>query len=215
MSPREERSIWLIVFARGRTLFAPTPPELPAPLLATEFLRTLLLPETEAPLTLSLLPARGREDVGFVMCNFCWCRNSRSRLAKHLVHSGHSNGFSLVCDRSCRFRCSSLANDLVHVAQTCGRGLSVFGGGNWADPFWLGLPLPLDVGRPGSVSIRKKRSRSRTQPTLVPVLRLSVILSSLGRLTARFHFWMIFSVHTLCKTTTCDTTPLWKRSVVA
>jgi len=34
-----------------------------------------------------------------------------------------------VCDRSCRFKCSSLANDRVHVVQMCGRGLSVFGGG--------------------------------------------------------------------------------------
>jgi hypothetical protein len=143
MRPSVDRSMWLIVLARGRTLLAAMLEDAPLPLLATEFFRTLLLlPEAAAPLTLSLLPARGREDAGLVMCNFCWWRSNRSRRAKHLVHSGHSKGFSFVCDRSCRFRCSSLANDLLQVPQTCGRGLSVLGGGNCATPLWgLGLSL--------------------------------------------------------------------------
>jgi len=70
ISPRDERSMWLIVFARGRTLFALTPPLFAAP-FAIEFFRTLLLPDTDAPPTLSLRPARGREDAGLVMCSFC------------------------------------------------------------------------------------------------------------------------------------------------
>lgn len=131
-----------MVLARGRTLLAAMLEDVTLPLLATEFLRTLLLAlEAAAPLTLSLLPARGRDDAGLVMCNFCWWRSKRSRRAKHLVHSGHSNGFSFVCERSWRFKCSSRAKDLVHVAQTCGRGLSVFGGGNCAAPWGLGLSL--------------------------------------------------------------------------
>jgi len=37
-----------------------------------EFLRTLLLvPGTVAPVTLSLLPARGLDDAGLVACSFC------------------------------------------------------------------------------------------------------------------------------------------------
>lgn len=66
-----------------------------------------------------------------VWWSFCWWRSRRSRRAKHLVHSGHSNGFSLVWDRSCRFKCSSRAKERWQVAQTCGRGLSVFGGGKF------------------------------------------------------------------------------------
>lgn len=66
--------MWLMVLARGRTVLDPTPDAVPLLLLllATEFLRTLLLPPgTVAPLTLSLLPVRGREDVGLVICSFC------------------------------------------------------------------------------------------------------------------------------------------------
>lgn len=147
MRPSVDKSMWLIVLARGRTLFADMLADAPLPLLATEFLRTLLLPpEFAVPLTLSLLPPRGRDDAGLVMCSFCWWRSRRSRRAKHLVHSGHSNGFSFVCERSWRFKCSSLAKDLLHVPQTCGRGLSVLGGGNCAVPFWgLGLSLLVTV----------------------------------------------------------------------
>lgn len=43
---------------------------------------------------------RGRDDGVDFWCSFCWCRRSRSRRAKHLAHSGHSNGFSLVWERS-------------------------------------------------------------------------------------------------------------------
>lgn len=72
---------------------------------------------------------RGRDDGVVVICSFCWWRRSRSRRAKQRVHSEHSNGFSFVCERSWRLRCSSRANERVQVAQMCGRGLSVFGGG--------------------------------------------------------------------------------------
>lgn len=34
-----------------------------------------------------------------------------------------------MCDRSWRLRCSNRANERVQVVQTCGRGLSVLGGG--------------------------------------------------------------------------------------
>ena len=88
-----------------------------------------------ALLVLSRLDPLCREVGMAVMWSFCWCLRSRSRLAKHLVHSGHSNGFSFVCDRSCRLRCSSRAKDRLHVAQICGLGLSVFGGGKLALPF--------------------------------------------------------------------------------
>lgn len=61
-----------MVLALGRTLLDPTPGAAPLLLLATEFLRTLVFPLVAVPpLTLSLLPARGREEVGLVMCNFC------------------------------------------------------------------------------------------------------------------------------------------------
>jgi len=43
----------------------------------------------------------------------------------------------LVCERSCRFRCSRRAKERWQVAQTCGRGLSVFGGGKLAGAFVL------------------------------------------------------------------------------
>src|SRR4051794_36697918 len=110
-----------MVFARGLMVF---------PL--TEFFLTLppLLAPTADMLSLRPPPFRGRLDGVVVMCSFCWCLSSRSLLAKHRVHSGHSNGFSLVCERSWRFKCSSLANDREQMAQTWGLGLSVFGGGN-------------------------------------------------------------------------------------
>jgi len=72
------------------------------------FFRALLW--TGAPLVLSRR-FLGRDEGVVVWWSFCWCRKRRSRRAKHLVHSGHANGFSLVCDLSCRLRCSSLAND--------------------------------------------------------------------------------------------------------
>lgn len=82
-----------------------------APLFAVlELLRTLALPAPAVLLALSRR-FRGLEEGVVVMCSFCWCRNSRSRRAKHLVHSGHSKGFSLVWERSCRLRCSNRANE--------------------------------------------------------------------------------------------------------
>ena len=113
-------STWLNVLARGR---------MAGPLVAIEFFLTR--PEPLAPpATLSLRPARGRAEGVVLECSFCWCRSNRSRLAKQRVHSEQANGFSLVWDRSWRFRCSRRANDRMHVVHTCGRGLSVFGGGN-------------------------------------------------------------------------------------
>ena len=52
---------------------------------------------------LTLLSRRlvlGRDEGVVAVCSFCWCRNSKSRLAKLREHSGQVNGFSLVCDRS-------------------------------------------------------------------------------------------------------------------
>lgn len=117
-----------MVLARGRMGGPPSPPTL----LETEFLRTRPEGLGGKPVVLSLRALRGREEVAPCWCSFCWCRRSRSRRAKQRWHCGHSNGFSLVCERSCRFRCSSRANDRVHVVQMCGRGLSVFGGGKVA-----------------------------------------------------------------------------------
>jgi hypothetical protein len=95
-----------------------------------EFLRTLLAPAPAgAPEVLSRRPFRGREDGVEVMCSFCWCRSNRSRRAKQRAQSGHSKGFSLVWERSWRFRCSNRANERPQVVQTCGLGLSVLGGG--------------------------------------------------------------------------------------
>jgi hypothetical protein len=108
----------------------PAPPS--PPTLDTEFLRTRPGALGGMPVVLSLRALRGRELVEPCWCSFCWCRNSRSRRAKHLAHWGHSNGFSFVCERSCRFKCSSLANDRVQVVQMCGRGLSVLGWGKGA-----------------------------------------------------------------------------------
>jgi hypothetical protein len=122
--------MWLIVFARGRCPLAAAPAAPPTLPFAIEFFLTRLDPDTELPLTLSRRPVLGREEVVLVICSFCWWRRRRSLRAKHRVHSGHSNGFSFVCDLSCLFRCSRRANDLPQVPQTCGLGLSVFGGGN-------------------------------------------------------------------------------------
>jgi hypothetical protein len=119
--------MWLMVFARG--LMVPLPdPRLPT-LPDTEFLRTRAAELGGKPVVLSRRALRGRVVVAPCWCSFCWCRNSKSRRAKHLVHCGHSKGFSLVCDRSWRFRCSRRANDRVQVVQTWGLGLSVLGGG--------------------------------------------------------------------------------------
>lgn len=122
-------SMWLMVLARGRieavvvalaAAFAP----------ATLFLRARLAPGG-TPATLSRR-LRGRADGAVVWCSFCWCRRSKSRRAKQREHSGHWNGFSLVWERSWRFRCSSLAKERWQVPQTCGRGLSVLDGGKLA-----------------------------------------------------------------------------------
>lgn len=78
---------------------------------------------------LSRRALRGLEEVAPWACNFCWCRRRRSRRAKQRLHWGHSKGFSFVCERSWRFRCSRRAKERLQVPQTCGRGLSVFGGG--------------------------------------------------------------------------------------
>ncbi len=118
-----------MVLALGRMLEAPDA-------VAVEFFRTLAGPLVMVLLVLSRRPFLGFDDGVVLACSFCWCRNNRSRRAKHRVHSLHSKGFSLVCDLSWRFRCSSLAKDLVHTVQTCGRGLSVFGAG-WS-PFVAG-----------------------------------------------------------------------------
>lgn len=84
--PSVAESKFEIVLALGRVV-----PEVL--LFATEFFRTR---PPATPAALSRRPLLGLEDGVVVECNFCWCLNSRSRLAKHLEHSGHSNGFSLV-----------------------------------------------------------------------------------------------------------------------
>lgn len=99
--------------------------------LATLFFRARLCAAAGAPLALSLR-LRGRADGVVDWCSFCWWRRSRSRLAKHRLQSPHSKGFSLVCERSCLFKCSRRANARWQVVQTWGRGLSVFGGGKLA-----------------------------------------------------------------------------------
>jgi hypothetical protein len=119
-----------MVLARGR-IPPPRPAGPPTP-FDTEFLRTRPEALGGRPVVLSLRALRGRELVAPCWCSFCWCRNSRSRRAKHRAHWGHSNGFSLVCERSWRFRCSRRANDRVQVVQMCGRGLSVLGCGKVA-----------------------------------------------------------------------------------
>lgn len=57
--------------------------------------------------------------------SFCLCRRSKSRRAKQRSHTGHWKGFSLVWERSWRLRCSSRANERVHVRHMWGLGLSV------------------------------------------------------------------------------------------
>ena len=54
-----------------------------------------------------------------------------------------------MCERSCLFRCSSLANERPQVAQTWGLGLSVLGGGNCPlpAPFWVRVALEVDCVR--------------------------------------------------------------------
>ena len=126
INPRDPRSRWPSVFARG------LPPAAPVAIPALAIEPFLTRPPLTGPLVLSRLLFLGRLEGLFVKCSFCWCRRSRSRRAKHLLHSWHSNGFSLVCERSCLLRCSNLANERPQVPQTCGRGLSVFGGGNLA-----------------------------------------------------------------------------------
>ena len=103
----------LIVFARGRIVLPAAPPA-----FTVEFFRTLPAAVAVVLLVLSRLPFLGREEGVVVIWSFCWWRNRRSRLAKHLVHSGHSNGFSFVWDLSCLLRCSSLANERPQVPHT-------------------------------------------------------------------------------------------------
>lgn len=80
-------------------------------------------------MVLSRRAVRGRDEAAPCWWSFCWCRSSRSRRAKHRAHWGHSKGFSFVCERSWRLRCSSRAKERVQVVQMCGRGLSVLGRG--------------------------------------------------------------------------------------
>lgn len=87
-----------MVFARG--LMEGFTADGPPTLLATEFLRTLPALLGGSPVVLSRRPERGRDEVAPCWCSFCWCRSSRSRRAKQRVHCGHSNGFSLVWERS-------------------------------------------------------------------------------------------------------------------
>lgn len=179
--PKDERSRWLIVFRLALGCIGLRPFRLP---LAIEFLRTL--PFDTALLTLSLRPLRGREDVLPMACSFCWCRRSRSRRAKHRVHSWHSNGFSFVCDRSCLFRCSSLAKERPQVPQTCGLGLSVLGGGNWPleAPF-CAAPFPLDAGRAAAVShVHDPRlCQMNTKPTSCAILAFRHLYIRIWRLS--------------------------------
>lgn len=128
-----EPSTWLIVFALGRIVLIPVVPEV---LFAIEFLRTLVEPPGAALLVLSRLAPLCLDGGNAVKCSFCWCLKSKSRLAKHRVHSGQAKGFSFVWERSCRFKCSRRAKDRPHVAQTWGLGLSVFGGGKLGFMFW-------------------------------------------------------------------------------
>lgn len=145
-------------------------------LLAMEFLRTRFAPVPAAPV-LSLRAFRGRDDGVVVMCSFCLCLKRRSRRAKHREQSGHSNGFSLVCDRSWRFRCSSRANDRPQVVQTCGRGLSVLGGGIFVlAPAWPFASVFLVVSLEGGADrlhrirngVRNGRICPQTHPMCPP-----------------------------------------------
>lgn len=73
--PKVDASTWLSVFARGLIVWFAE--------LAIEFLRTL---EFATPTALSRRPFLGLAEGVVVECSFCWCRSSRSRRAKHLVH---------------------------------------------------------------------------------------------------------------------------------
>lgn len=117
-----------MVFARGLMIPPPIPPG-PLRALDTEFLRTRLVVLGGKPVVLSRRAVRGRDEAAPCWWSFCWCRSSRSRRAKHRAHWGHSKGFSFVCERSWRLRCSSRAKERVQVVQMCGRGLSVLGRG--------------------------------------------------------------------------------------
>ena len=114
-SPKVGPSTWLMVFALGRMVVAPVVPEA---LFAIEFLRTRVEPPGAALLVLSRLVPLCLDGGMAVKCNFCWCLKSRSRRAKHRVHSGQAKGFSLVWERSCRFKCSRRAKDRPQAAQT-------------------------------------------------------------------------------------------------
>ena len=111
-------------------------PVVPEVLFAIEFLRTLVEPPGAALLVLSRLAPLCLDGGKAVKCSFCWCLKSKSRRAKHRVHSGQAKGFSFVWERSCRFKCSRRAKDRPQVAQTWGLGLSVFGGGKLGFMFW-------------------------------------------------------------------------------
>ncbi|RMZ76831.1 hypothetical protein DV738_g4755, partial [Chaetothyriales sp. CBS 135597] len=82
-----DESTWLKVLARGRIDAGA--------LLATEFFLTRA---ALTPATLSLREFLGRDEGVVEEWSFCWCLSSKSRLAKHLVHSEQENGFSLVWD---------------------------------------------------------------------------------------------------------------------
>lgn len=170
------------------------------PPLAIEFLRTL--PPDTALLTLSRRPLRGREEVLPMACSFCWCRRSRSRRAKHRVHSWHSNGFSLVCDRSCLFKCSSLAKERPQVPQTCGLGLSVLGGGSWPleAPF-CEAPFPLDAGRAAAVSHLHdlRRRQLNVRPTSSALLAFRHLYVRIWRLSFQVCLVRRLRLHALAR----------------
>lgn len=80
-----------------------------------------------------------------------WCLTSKSCREKQLEHRGHSNGFSLVWERSWRFRCSRRANDREHERQVRNLGLRTFLGRASARPvlsfsvFCLLLAMVVDL----------------------------------------------------------------------
>ena len=82
-----------MVLALGLIVLAAWPPVAIDPFLTRPVVAAVLL----AALSRRF---RGLDDGVVVICSFCWCRSNRSRRAKHLAHSGHSKGFSFVCDRS-------------------------------------------------------------------------------------------------------------------
>lgn len=112
-------STWVMLFNLGHMQAAA---ELaPAVTAAALSLRTLRWPDATR-----VADSRWWQDRDGVVvwCSFCWWRRSRSRRLKQRAHSGHSKGFSWVCVRSCRFRCSRRAKERWQAAQTCGRVLS-------------------------------------------------------------------------------------------